>query len=227
MRVPILILAMTLALAGSAIGLGTPVWAAGDAAPSPEASAEPGIASPDDEGAEEGAGVAYCSALARQCGLDCQANTEPGSTAAATCQASCAVKRAACETRDTLSRVEPWLQDRSDNMNSFLEGLESDPEDGGIMGPPTQEVCGAAHDRCVNRCDDRFGADEFARVGCESACAVDRASCETAAGLETARPLVEREMERLQGLLDSLLGDKEPPPPADPHDPDGDGILDL
>ncbi|MBB4265892.1 hypothetical protein [Roseospira visakhapatnamensis] len=218
MRAVILILLTVLALSGMSGGMVTPAWTAED-------------------DALGDAGSAYCGAVARQCGLACQGGTEPGSAASAACEARCAVERAACEAQDALSGVEPWLDDKAEKLDRFMDGFEADPEadpgDPGAVPSPgerTSEACRAARDQCMSRCDARFG-DDYARSGCESVCALNRATCEATAGLETARPLIEREAERLQDFFDALRGHGDtpppPPPPLDAPDPDGDGILDI
>ncbi len=238
MRALILILVMALVVFGLAGDGPSLAWAAEDETP------RAGQAPPDSEdGSGEApgntlgeAGAAYCGAVARQCGRDCQASTEPGSAASAACEARCAVDRAACDARDTLSRVEPWLDDQATMVDRFMDGFETDPERGTIdpdAGPPTREACRGVHDQCMTRCATRFD-DDYARAGCESVCALDRATCETAAGIETARPLIEREARRLQDFFDALRGGGEtPPPPPSPSPPlddlgpDGGGVLDI
>lgn len=235
MRALILILVLALAASGLAGDGPAPAWAAENEMPrigetEPDSGDGPGETPGDTLGE---AGAAYCGAVARQCGVDCQASTEPGSAASAACEARCAIERAACDARDTLSRVEPWLDDQANMVDRFMDGFEVDPERGATdpdAGPPTREACRGVQDQCMSRCAARFD-DEYARAGCESVCALDRATCETAAGIETTRPLIEREARRLQDFFDALRGRGEtPPPPSPPLDdlgPDGDGVLDI
>jgi len=233
MRAVILILLMTWGVGGAPMAVGSPAWAndegatsGSDALQAPSSGDEVASGAGD---SLDGAGSAYCGALARQCGVACQATTEPGSAASAACQARCAVERAACETRGALGQVEPWLDEKTERMDRFMEGLEPDPETGERLGAPTQEVCEASHDRCMTRCEDRFD-DDYARAGCVGACAMDRAACETAAGVETARPLIEREVQRLKDFLDALGGKDPASPPSLPPEtiaPDDEGGVDL
>jgi hypothetical protein len=185
----------------------------------------------------EAPGPAYCAAVARQCGLECNATTDPGSAGAAACEARCAVARAACKARDALSGVEPWLQDKAEKADRFMEGFDSGRRDPGPPGDgaPSHRACRSAHDQCEARCATRFGRDSYARAGCESVCAMNRATCEAEAGVETARPYIEREVERLNNFFDELLGDDEdeapaapaPPPASEWPRPHPDGSLEL
>lgn len=190
----------------------------------------PAHAAAEDESADADApGGAYCEAVARDCGTTCNETTEPGSASAAACEARCAIERAACDAKDALSGVEPWLQDKADKADSFMEGFDGESGDG-FAGPPTREACRAATERCETRCEGRHGTDSYAMAGCKSVCAMNRATCEAEAGVEAARPYIEREAERLRGFFDQLLGDDEtPPPPETPGWPEDneDGTLDL
>ncbi|MQX37027.1 hypothetical protein [Roseospira navarrensis] len=200
------------------LGLAMPVWADSD----PES------------GADDAPGAAYCAAVARDCGASCADSTEPGSAAAAACQARCAIERAACDTRDSLSGVEPWLSEKADRMDRFMDGFRSpddeDGSDGGSDGGAMAEAsCAARHDSCEMRCEIRHDDDAYGRAGCESKCAIDRATCEAGAGVETARPFIEREAERLQDFFGGFLEDDEaaPPPPPAWGEPNPDGTMDL
>lgn len=173
---------------------------------------------------------AYCTAAARACGTACNDSTDPGSAAAAACEARCAIEHAACDARNALSGVEPWLQDKAEKADRFMEGFDGETGDG-ETGPPSGPACKAAHERCQTRCEGRHGTDDYARAGCQSVCAMNRATCEAEAGVEAAKPYLEREAERLRGFFDSLLGDEEatPPPPDVPPYPESnaDGTVDL
>jgi len=173
---------------------------------------------------------AYCTAAARACGTACNNSTDPGSAAAAACEARCAIEHAACDARSALSGVEPWLQDKAEKADRFMEGFDGETGDG-ETGPPSGQACKSAHERCQTRCEGRHGTDDYARAGCQSVCAMNRATCEAEAGVEAAKPYLEREAERLRGFFDSLLGDDEttPPPPDVPPYPEGnaDGTVDL
>ncbi len=214
-RARLLVSTRALAVAMLVLGLGGVPALAGESA----AAGEP--AAP---------GGAYCTAAARACGAACDETTEPGSARAVACEARCAVDHAACDARDALSGVEPWLRDKSEKADSFMEGFKGESGDG-ESGPPTRQACRSAFQRCETRCEGRHGSDEYARAGCESVCAMNRATCEAEAGVEAARPYIEREVERLRGFFDSLLGEEGtmPPPPDVPDYPETneDGTLDL
>lgn len=178
---------------------------------------------------QDAPGGAYCAAVARDCGTTCNESTEPGSASAAACEARCAIKRAACDAKDALSGLDPWLQDKANKADSFMEGFDGESGDG-IAGPPTRQACRAATKRCETRCEGRHGTDSYAMAGCKSVCAVNRATCEAEAGVEAAKPYIDREAERLRGFFDQLLGDDEAPPPPEPPawpEDNDDGTLDL
>lgn len=190
-------------------------------------------------------GAAYCAAAARACGLACAGSTEPGSAAASACQARCAIERAACDAKDGLSQIEPWLSDKADRMDRFMDGFHgNDGEgygdrpglrddgtgdgDGEEEGDHTARSCAAAHAACERWCTDRHAGDDYGQAGCESVCALDRATCEANAGVEAAKPFIEREAERLRDFFDGFLGDDtDPPPPPAWDENTSDGILDL
>jgi hypothetical protein len=181
----------------------------------------------EEDPATNAPGAAYCKAVAHQCGQACNDTTEPGSVSAAACEARCAVDRAACEARDSLSGVEPWLADKADKLDRFMQGFDEgfDPDD----APDSAASCGMRQDSCEARCEQRHPHDDYARSGCDSVCALDRATCEANAGVESARPFIEREARRLEEFFDGLLGDDEPAPPEPPAwgEPNPDGTLDL
>lgn len=185
---------------------------------------------------EDSPGRAYCAAKAEQCGLVCDRTTEQGSFAATACEAQCAIDRAACDANDAVSGVEPWLADKADKLDRFMQGFEDEKGDG--TAPPQRgpdgednaaDSCGTAHDACQARCDERFPGDEYAQAGCDSVCAMNRATCEADAGVEAAKPYVERETRRLQEFFDGLLGDEDPDPPKPSEWPsrNPDGTVDL
>ncbi|SDE26561.1 hypothetical protein [Rhodospira trueperi] len=181
----------------------------------------------DEDPATDAPGAAYCKAIAHQCGRACDDTTEPGSVSAAACEARCAVDRAACEARDGLSGVEPWLADKTDKLDRFMQGFDEgfDPDD----APDSVASCGARQETCETQCEQRHPHDDYARSGCDSVCALDRATCEANAGVEAARPFIEREARRLEEFFDGLLGDGEPAPPEPPTwgEPNPDGTVDL
>ncbi|MBB4284327.1 hypothetical protein [Roseospira goensis] len=214
----------------------------------------PGLAAGTAEDEADAPGLAYCAALSRQCGLACNESTEPGSAAAAACEARCAVERAACEARDGLARLEPWLADKADKVDRFMQGFHGDGDgdgdgagEGGPGGPggideapgqaapqededadETAGACRAGHEACEARCAARYGDDDYARAGCKSVCALDRATCEANAGVEAAKPFIERETKRLRDFFDGFLGDDDAPPPPPEWPPTNpDGTVDL
>lgn len=212
------------------------------------APAVSGAAEGQDGAPPAGSGAAYCAAVARTCAARCDQVTEPGSAASASCEARCAVDRTACEARDHLSRIEPWLSDKADQMDRFLKGFEGEGQDRDVPGagppedPPTPQACREAHQACTDRCSQSYGPDDYARTGCDSVCAINRASCEASAGVEAARPFLEREAERLRDFFGGLLEDGDRPrtttpsgPPSQPDPPpmpawperNQDGTLDL
>jgi len=212
----------------------------------------PGQTEDEDHGAP---GTAYCEAVARTCGVTCSDATDPGSAAAAACQARCAIERAACDARDSLSGVEPWLADKADKMDSFMEGFHGnhgdryieepnlhhdDEQDGAPNGEAGEAApgtggggtaanplsCGDTHAACEHRCETWYPEDAYARAGCESVCSLDRATCEANAGVEAAKPFIERETNRLRDFFGGFLNDEgEAPPPPPPElgseNPDG------
>jgi hypothetical protein len=193
-------------------------------------------------------GPAYCAAAARQCGLDCAGSTEPGSAAASACQARCAIERAACDARDSLSGVQPWLSDKADRMDRFMEGFHGNDGEGYRTAPglgdgegggdgdgdgdsdraDVPRSCGSAHAACERWCATEHEGDDYGLAGCESVCALDRATCEANAGVEAAKPFIEREAERLRDFFDGFLGEDETaPPPPRWGEENPDGTLDL
>jgi len=215
----------------------------------------PGQTEGDDHGAP---GTAYCEAVSRACGVTCSDSTDPGSATAAACQARCAIERAACDAHDSLSGVEPWLADQADKMDSFMEGFHGNDGDryieepdlrhddeqnrapNGGMGdtaPNTEDddtaadapSCGDAHTACEHRCETRHSEDAYARAGCESVCSLDRATCEANAGVEAAKPFIERETNRLRDFFSDFLNDEgeAPPPPPELGSENPDGSMNL
>ncbi|KAA5605030.1 hypothetical protein F1188_13430 [Roseospira marina] len=158
------------------------------------------------------------------------------------------MERSACEARDSLSQVKPWLDDQADKMDSFVEGfqgnggdryveepnLHHDDEENDPAAPQATPVppsdpgsdsaavatCETEHDACVDRCERRHPGDDYAQAGCTSVCALDRATCEANAGVESAKPFIKREADRLRDFFDGLLEEDAPaPPPSRPAPP--------
>lgn len=187
---------------------------------------------PPDDDAIGNPGAAYCTALARQCGLACDRTMEPGSAAAAACESRCVIERTACDTRDQLSGVGPWLSDKVEMVDRFMQGFGEPgiPSDG-ETSVAVDGSCRAEQAACESRCDDTHVGDDIARAGCDSVCAMNRAACEANAGVEAARPFIERETQRLMDFFGDLLGEGEeptaPPPTVEWPEPNPDGTIDL
>lgn len=80
--------------------------------------------------------------------------------------------------------------------------------------------CATSFNQCAAQCALSYREDEFAKAGCEAACAADRAVCEAREGYETAKPWVAEQFRNMQRFLEGFSEKGEPAlPPSPPGDP--------
>ncbi len=85
----------------------------------------------------------------------------------------------------------------------------------------TTEQCRAAYAACTATCDSENPDSTAGRMGCEAACAGERAGCEVMAGLDEVTPWVADQYEAARDFIEEFLGkDREKGTSDDPKDPD-------